>query len=221
MLHGVAVIFGIGVLYLGFGFFLSRFIQSPLRNSPFLWLFLNITLLPLVIMVFGWLPVSHLHLLAYSVVCILAGLLLSIKRNGWQWHFVTIGAMSTRERVTYTAFAAVFFFTLLVPKLSLLFSDTPSIWDDLWRVRFVLSTGFDLSHPVHFHFPSTSLSYYYSDYLLPGIVFRLTTLSAQTACDLDAAYRRFLIGPAGIEPDRAVAVVDGLAKFMQPEGDRP
>lgn len=43
-------------------------------------------------------------------------------------------------------------------------------------------------------------------------------LAVQTACDLDAAYRRFLIGSAGIEPDRALAVVGGLAEFMQPEG---
>lgn len=39
-------------------------------------------------------------------------------------------------------------------------------------------------------------------------------LSVQTAADLDGAYRRYLVGSAGIEPDRALAVINDLAEFI-------
>jgi hypothetical protein len=40
-------------------------------------------------------------------------------------------------------------------------------------------------------------------------------LSVQTAADLDAAYRRYLVGSAGIDHDRALAVINDLAQFIE------
>ncbi|MBI1812642.1 hypothetical protein HYR82_02585 [Candidatus Peregrinibacteria bacterium] len=174
----------IGILYMGLGAFLSRFLHSRFRNHPLAWLFLTIILLPpLIELEMFVLPLPHQAIVLESALFLLLALLVdrTLKRL---WLFSVHPETNTVTRwewIGYVLLLTLFFAGLVIPKLSLLRASLPTVADDFWRVQYVLSTGYDLAHPVHFHFPSAPFSYYYSDYLLPGIVFRTTALSAQAS----------------------------------------
>ncbi|MBI3618784.1 hypothetical protein HY213_01980 [Candidatus Peregrinibacteria bacterium] len=174
----------IGILYTGLGAFLSRFLHSRFRNNPLTWLFLTIILLPpLIELEMVVVPLPHQAIVLESALFLLLALLVerTLKRR---WSFSVHPEPNTVTRAEWIAYVLLltfFFASLAIPKLSLLRASLPTVADDFWRTQYVLSTGFDLAHPVHFHFPSAPFSYYYSDYLLPGIVFRTTSLSAQAS----------------------------------------
>ncbi len=173
------------VLYTGLGYFVSRFLVSARKDNVITWLFLTVILMPLLVSVQSlvW-PVTHGAIVLESLLLLCIAVMMDVAKIRPKHSlslFETFWPVQPWEWTAYMTLLSVFFAFLVVPKLSLLLTNGASIGDDYWRVRYVLGIGFDLANPRHWHVPTESFSYYFFDYYLPGITFRVTSLSVQAA----------------------------------------
>jgi len=72
-------------------------------------------------------------------------------------------------------------FLLILPKLSLFFSEVPSIWDDNFRVSLVSAVGQNFQKVPLYYGATQEHHYHVFDWYIPGVIFRTTELSAQSA----------------------------------------
>lgn len=173
-------------LYLGFGFLLSRFLRSRLRNLPITWLFLTVIFFPVTINTLTiFLPLSHVAAVLLSAACFPLGMLLSRRGAGkGAW---AVEVLEEKHRVrgwelaAYAAVCAAFMIAVLLPKFALVMSGGPGVSDDYNNVRKVLAVSYDLDAPKYALRPTADFSYYYYDFILPGILGRTTSLSARAA----------------------------------------
>lgn len=171
----------IGICYLGPGAFFSRFFDTRFRNNPVFWILLSLIISPLYVSirsVFG--DVSHLELLYVSAILFWCALLpIPIRK--------IFTLLPEKKKASFSAaliqigIALLFFLALATAKLSLLNNIHDVIWDDISKTQVVISTGYDLSNPRSYRDIATPLIYHHFDYILPGAIFRLTSLSAQEA----------------------------------------
>lgn len=173
------------VLYTGLGFLISRFLDSRYRNIPLTWLFLTLIFLPVTVSALTlFTPLPHRLAIALSALCWLLGLWVETQGKWQRTRFSLLRethGIRRWEILLLSTLSLLFFTSLLFPKIALLTTNGVSVADDFDSVNKVLSLGYDLGQPPFFHFPLTRLSYYYYDYMLPGIVFQTTALSAQGA----------------------------------------
>ncbi len=174
LFNSIAVI---GLCYFGSGFFVSRFFVSNQRNNPLFWLFLSMIIIPLYVSIRSVLgTVFHVEILLLSAVCFW-GFLVPHKK------IFTLLPENKKPHIFLITIqiliALIFFLGLATAKLSLIHNIHDVISDDISRTQVVISTGYDLSNPRAYRNITKPLVYHHFDSVLPGTVFRLSSLSAQ------------------------------------------
>lgn len=172
------------LVYCGFGFFLSRFLRSRVRNIPLTWLVLSLLFSPV------WLSLQHIFFTITPLFVAVSGagyFILGLAADRWlidrmlpratlieETHKIRVW-----ETCLYVLLFTVFLFFLVSAKLTLIRSLGPTILDDANNTNKLMAVGFNLDQPRYFHMPLLPLNYYYFDFYLSGALYRLTSFTAQ------------------------------------------